>query len=103
MNAHDCDFCNLKGAARWLYTLADDRPLIGLGNDAGDVVLTPDDGKWHACIGCAPRIDAKDMAGLLQRVAAHLGKVMPIGDFHIALFSAQFATVMEFTADKTRV
>ncbi|WP_328742149.1 hypothetical protein [Streptomyces caniferus] len=103
MTTHDCDFCNLKGAARWRYTLAEDRPLIGLGNDSGDVVLLPDDGKWHACIGCAPRIDAKDMAGLLRRVTAHLGKVLSIGDYQIALFTAQFTTVMEFTAFKTRV
>ncbi|NUV86611.1 hypothetical protein G6W61_10375 [Streptomyces sp. KAI-26] len=103
MTTHDCDFCNLKGAARWLYTLADDRPLIGLGNDSGDVALMPDDGKWHACIGCAPRIDAKDMNGLLRRVEAHLGMVLPIGDFQIALFTAQFTTVMEFTASKKRI
>ncbi|MFF7254813.1 MULTISPECIES: hypothetical protein [Streptomyces] len=103
MNAHDCDFCNLKGAARWRYTLTDDRPLIGLGNDAGDVVLTPDDETWNACIGCAPRIDAKDMPGLLRRVTAHLGMVLPIGDLQIALFTAQFTTVMEFTASKTRI
>ncbi|MER8116293.1 hypothetical protein [Streptomyces sp. NPDC094031] len=103
MNAYDCDFCNLKGAARWRYTLSEDRPIIGLTNDAGDVTLMPDNGKWHACIGCAPRIDAKDMAGLLRRVIAHLGQEWPIGDVQINLFVAQFTSVMEFTEFRMRV
>ncbi|MEV3858457.1 hypothetical protein AB0J38_29600 [Streptomyces sp. NPDC050095] len=103
MNAYDCDFCNLKGAARWRYTLSEDRPLIGMGNDAGEMVFPPDDGNWHACIGCSPRVDEKDMSGLLQRVTTHLGKVLTISEFQIAMFVAQFTVVMEFTESKTRV
>jgi len=105
----DCDFCNLAGTARWQYVLPEDRPVVGLANDAGEALLLDDDGVWHACIACALLVDRKDVSGLLQRAERHMGPAFPhlfgpdAGDAWKALMAAQWAAVMMPGTRKRRV
>ncbi|MFE0104156.1 hypothetical protein [Streptomyces sp. NPDC059009] len=99
-----CDFCSNLGVI-CTYVLAPDRPLVGLGNDEGDVHFFDDDGAWSACGDCSKLIDAEDMAGLIERAARFLPSFVAvqgtgISDTYKALLIAQYAGVMQPTTVK---
>ncbi|MFI0985041.1 hypothetical protein [Streptomyces exfoliatus] len=101
MNKPDCDFCNLAGTARWRYVLADDRPVVGLGDEAGTRgYFVDDNGVWHACVGCALLVDRKDMPKLVARVTRSLSGHLPmlrdadLRETWQAFMTARYAVVM---------
>ncbi|MFI6205929.1 hypothetical protein ACIBAI_05945 [Streptomyces sp. NPDC051041] len=105
----DCDFCNLAGTARWQYVLPEERPVVGLANEDGHVIVLDDDGLWNACIGCSLIVDRGDVAGLIQRVERHLAPAFPdmfgpqAGETWKAMMTVRYAAVMLPGTQKRRI